>query len=191
MTNLEKDFTVFSLESLHIVPIVKDDESGTVYGETLIKCGGVQNVSFEPISSEYTLEGDGGTVEVKSVLEGYTFSFENGVMTFEEMQVLEGAKIAEIKDELGTTTIGYEYINSSTDNPEYFGMIGYVASSGFKVVLGKCKASNVSISLSNKEFARLSVSGTAIKRTSDGVMRRLILDNKPPALTDFNDKAVE
>lgn len=172
--------TFFGIRELHIAPIVSDDATGTTYGE-LIRCQGIQDFSVSPQSSEYTLEGDDTLQAVETLLEGFQFSFSNGVVSLEQRQALEGGTITQ------TLAGDNVYVNNTSDAPQYFGVIGRVAGdANTKVILPKCKATSVEQSFAQKSFALLTVSGTAIKRESDGHLKLQYENTDPISVTDFN-----
>ncbi|MGF2618435.1 hypothetical protein FZC84_21260 [Rossellomorea vietnamensis] len=167
--------TSFGIRELHIA---KYDEALSTY-EAFKKLDGVQSLNVEPITSKYDLEGDDTIIETRSVLEGYTFSFENGVLDFEGLSIMEGSELTDIMDTDGTTKIGEELRNNSEDEKPYFALIGrVVGSKELKVILPMAKAESVNQSYQTKNYAIVSVSGTAIKN-ANGDMRILRTDGKP------------
>ncbi|WP_027724622.1 major tail protein [Tuberibacillus calidus] len=182
-----KKLKPFGLRELWIAPIIKDDETGTEYGE-LIRCEGVQELKMTPTVETYQLEGDDGIMDTQSQLLGYEIEFTNGVLTFDQLKTLEDGTVEEIYDEDGTTVIGQRYTTKSDSLPKPFGLIGkVVGKTNLKVACFNVTAEPVEVSFQGKEYCLASVKATAIRRESDGKIRTLIAEDTatPASLNDL------
>lgn len=184
-----KDLIPFSLDSAWLAKLLQDNSTAVEYDEVLglIQAKGISEIKCTPIQSEYSLEGDNGIVDVQTVLEGYDLEWTNGIMTFDEMKLLENGTVESILDTDGSTIIGYRYVNKSSDKPNFFGVVGAVDSQNMKVAFPKCKVTSVEISFANKEYAVLSVKAKAIRRDNDKAMRFLSYTDtlKAPSIDDL------
>lgn len=178
---LEKRIINFGIDKVFIAKITADDELAATYGG-LVRLEGVQDLKITETSEEFELSGDNGTVDIISRNSGYEVEVSHGVLTLEELQLLQNGELIEDVDG------NRKYVTKASDSGEYFGLIGVVENSNTKVILAKVKAISIEIPYSNLTHSVVNIKAKALKRNFDGVMRVLTQDtiSKVAAITDFD-----
>lgn len=192
MAGLQKKLINFGIDEVHVGALVEDSATARTYDNILglLRLEGAQDLKITEVSSDYTLQGDNGTVDVRSITEGYEIELTYGAPTLEQAKLFKGATLVEQMDPVETTKVIKRTLTfKSTDQAGYLGLIGVVASSGIKVVLPKLKVISVEVPYSNLTHSVFTVKAKALKSDFDKVMQKMIQEDPAartaPALTDF------
>lgn len=191
MAGLQKKLINFGIDEAHVASQTQDDATGRAYDEVLglIRLEGMQDLKITEVSSDYTLQGDNGTVDVRSITEGYEVELTYGAPTLEQAKIFKGAELVETKDVGNVNVIKRELKFKGSDSAGYLGLIGVVNSSGMKIVLPKLKVISIEIPYSNLTHSVFTVKAKALKSDFDKVVQKLIqedpADMTAPSLADF------
>jgi hypothetical protein len=179
----------FGIDKVYIAVLTKDDATGATYDSTigLVRLEGVTDLKIKSQSKAYNLDGDNGTVDVRSITSGFDVECDYGILTLDQLHMLKAGTIVEKTDGTGNV-ISRKYVTKGSDQAQYFGLIGVVESSNTKIILTKVKATDVEIPNSNLSYAIVKLTASAVKRDFDGVMHMIQEDATltPASLADFD-----
>jgi hypothetical protein len=183
----EKKFSAYGLNQVSVASLLTDNETEVTYTAELTRCYAAQTSSVEVETTENSLRGDDGVVEISAIVSNVAFEIENAVLTFKQFEIIVGGTIEDIMEE--AVKVGETYTLAGGTNLPYFGLLALVESnSSLKIILPKCKAvGGITFEFSDENYCVVSFSGSSIKRDFDGAMLKMKkYDAKSPlAVTDL------
>lgn len=176
MAENRKPVPKIGVDMLYVAPVIRDDETGVIYGEP-IRLPGLNSIGYDPSTKSATYDADDGTYE-SFVADGVTsVSIRVADLLSEHYVLLLGLK----QDEVGVIYEGTE------DNPPEMalGWRSQKSDGSYRFVwvlkgkFGKSSESYATKSGSGISYNDMELSYTALNRICDGLKRRQVDSNEP------------
>lgn len=180
---MTRESLVLGINNAKIAELTMDDSTELTY-DKFVNVPGITALSLTPEFDEKELRGDEKVLDHRTKLIAIEWSFENVMLSLDALAILEGGTVT---TDGATPDETYTYSVTDRDLPKYFKLQAksdYTEVGDIHIVLYKCKANEVEVTLEGEEYATVSASGKAIGTVNNGKVRDIIFNETAKEITD-------